>query len=212
MRIMYDSVTPSAIPKDAQLVAGYVDGLYKWSDADWASWAHVPQVRIAVFATTNDGNCADVENLDMTPATVIDWIKLRRAAGVDPSVYCGISDWLSIQRNCIAAGIAPPHHWLANWDSVAAVYAGDVAHQYTNGAGYDTSAVLDYWPGVDPLPPPAPPGPGGDIVTEEQVIAVMDKYLAVDIDQGTSAQALIQAILARIGAAGKALDLSQPIP
>lgn len=212
MRTLYDSVDASAIPPDAQLVAGYVDGRYVWSAADWAAWAHVPQVRIAVFATTNDGNCADVETGDMSALTVIEWLKLRRAAGVDPSVYCGHEDWFAIQGGCIDAGIPFPHHWLADWDGRQALYNGDVAHQWTNGPAYDTSVAADYWPGVDPLPPTPAPGPGGDIVTEQQVRAVIDQYLAADIQQGDSAQALIKALIARIGAAGQALSLDKPIP
>lgn len=212
MRTLYDSVDAAAIPAGVQLVAGYVDGRYAWSAADWARFPGAPQVRIAVFATTNDGNCADVETGDMTPSTVIDWLKLRRGSGVDPTVYCGYVDWLSIQQLCADDGIAPPHHWLADWDGRQVVYAGDVAHQFANGAGYDTSVALDYWPGVDaPLPDPGP-GPGGNDMTEQQVIAIIDRYLAADIHQGTSAQALMLALLARIGTAGKALSLDQPPP
>lgn len=40
-RTMYDSTNPGAIPASAALVAGYVDGLYRWSDAAWARFAGV---------------------------------------------------------------------------------------------------------------------------------------------------------------------------
>lgn len=212
MRRMYDSVTASKIPQDAELVAGYVDGAYAWSEADWALWAHVPHVRIAVLPTTNDGNCADVEAQDMTPTTVVDWVVLRRRSGVDPSVYCSLAPWPEVRQAFDDRGVAQPHYWIASWDGSEAIPAGAVAKQYLNGADYDSSAVGDYWPGVDPVIDYPPPGPGPEDLTEVRVRQIIDRYLATELGQGDSAQALIQAILARIEGASEALDLSKTAP
>lgn len=234
MRIMYDSVTASKIPSDAQLIGGYVDGMYAWSAEDWANWSHVPQVRIAVFPGTDDGNCADVEQFDMTPQSVVGWVQMRRRAGVDPSVYCSRAPWPTVRQAFDDANEPQPHYWIADWDGLAVLPVGAVAHQYVNGPDFDTSVVADYWPGVDPAPvvpapepvpapvepvpapepaptPPAPPVPAQGL-TEADVIAIIDRYLAAEIGQGSSAQLLIEAILARLQAASDALNLNRPAP
>ena len=78
-RIFYDAVTAGKIPKNPQGVMGYVDGLYKWSDKDWALFGpSVVKVPIAVFASTNDGHVLDVEQGDATPAQSVDWVLMRR--------------------------------------------------------------------------------------------------------------------------------------
>jgi len=206
---MYDSITAGLIPRDAQLVAGYVDGLYAWSADDWALFADIPHVRIAVFPTTDDGNCANVEAGDMTPENVVGWVELRRAAGVDPSVYCSAASWATVRAQFQAQGVAEPHYWIATWDSVQAIPPGAVAHQYDNGPNFDTSIVADYWPGVDPMTAPTPAPSPTDPAFAAAVRAVVDQYLAVDIQQGASAQALLQALLKRMQAASDALNLGK---
>lgn len=158
MRTMYDAVTPSNIPTSAQMVAGYVDGRYAWSAADWARFPGAVKVRIAVFASTNDGHVLDVERYDATPAQAVGWVQRRRDAGVDPTVYCGYStngySWALVINAFKSAGVAEPHYWVAAYPGNGAnLYPGSVAHQYadpvTSGGNYDLSVVADYWPGVD---------------------------------------------------------------
>lgn len=183
MRTMYDSVDASKIPATAQLVAGYVDGHYAWSAADWERFPGLPQVRIAVYSTTDDGNCADVETGDMAPADVVGWVQRRRAAGLDPSVYTSLDNWERVQAAFEYAGEPAPYWWIAAWSGDPTVMAGTIAHQYANGTGYDTSVVADYWPGVDPAP--AGSGAPGAV--------------------GASAQGAIQTVISRLQAAGRAL-------
>ena len=57
-----------------------------------------------------------------------------------------------------------------------------------------------------PTPAPSPTDPA----FAAAVRAVVDQYLAVDIQQGASAQALLQALLKRLQAASDALNLSKP--
>lgn len=155
MRTMYDSVTAANIPADAAMVAGYLDGLYRWSASDWARFPNAVKVGIAVFASTNNGMVLDVEKGNATPEEAPIWIKARRAAGCDPTVYCSKDTQPAIQAACQAQGVAEPHWWIAWYSApdhstplpgtMALQYAADVA-----GPGsYDVSVVVDSWPGVD---------------------------------------------------------------
>lgn len=154
---MYDAADPGGIPRGASMVAGYVDGQYAWSPGQWGMFPKAVKVRIAVDPATNDGHVFDgpPDNGDWTH--VVGWVRMRRQAGADPSVYTDGDQWGLAQQTFRAAGVAEPHWWIAVWNGVADVPAGMVAHQYANnGNAYDLSAVLDYWPGVDPAPAPAP--------------------------------------------------------
>jgi len=153
-RSMYDGVDASRLPAGAQLVAGYVDGLYAWSDADWARFPNSVKVRIACFADTDDGEVLDVEPGNATPAESVDWVLMRRRAGADPTVYMNTSTWPTVRSAFAARNVAEPHYWVAQYDGVATLPAGAHAKQYYNNdqAGYDLSVVADYWPGIDRAP------------------------------------------------------------
>ncbi|MBS2962909.1 hypothetical protein KGA66_07635 [Actinocrinis puniceicyclus] len=153
-RTMYDGVDASLLPTSAELVGGYVDGLYRWSAANWTRFPDAVKVRIAVFPTTNDGHVLDVEPGNATPAESVDWVLMRRHAGVDPTVYMSYSTWPQLRSAFQARGVAEPHYWVALYDGVATIPAGAVAKQYYNNnqLGYDLSVVADHWPGVDPSP------------------------------------------------------------
>jgi hypothetical protein len=157
---MYDTIASDAhlIPANAQMVAGYVDGLYVWSDAEWARFPNATKIRIAVFTSTNDGHVLDCEQGNNTPASSVDWVLMRRKAGIDPTVYCGRNTWWSqIRASFQARGVAEPHYWVADYSAGQSIPAGAIALQYTDTGPYDISVVADYWPGVDPKPtPPAP--------------------------------------------------------
>lgn len=152
---MADSTNPFDIPQGQfPLVAGYVDGIYAWSDAGWLYHTKTVLVGIAVFAGTNAGQVLDVETGDATPAQAVDWVLMRRASGVDPSVYIQLSRLQELLDAFAARGVARPHLWVAAWDNSPTLYSYSAAHQYANptltGFHYDLSAVVDYWPGVDP--------------------------------------------------------------
>lgn len=157
---MWDSTTAADLPADAGMVAGYVDGLYAWSPADWARFPAATRVRIAVFADTDDGHVLDVEKGNATPAQAPGWVRLRRAAGVDPTVYCARGSWASLSAQFTVQHVAAPHWWIADWTGSPHLPAGASACQWADsvltGYHYDVSAVADHWPGVDP-DPPAPP-------------------------------------------------------
>lgn len=158
MRTMYDAVTAANIPADARMVAGYIDKikLQPWSAADWARFPTAVKVTIVKKASTNDGHVLDVEPGDATPAQAPGWVRMRRAAGADPTVYMNLSTWPTVRQAFIDQGVAQPHYWVALYDGdpawragwaelgcVAKQYAGDVDRKY------DLSSVADHWPGVD---------------------------------------------------------------
>ena len=152
-RTMYDAITPSNIPVTAQMVAGYVDGRYAWSSADWARFPHSVKARIAVFSSTADGHILDVEAGCSTPGNAPGWVVRRRAAGIDPTVYCSLSAWPTVRAAFATAHVAEPHWWVAAYPGNGAqLYPGSIAHQYANPGPVDISVVADYWPGVDPAP------------------------------------------------------------
>jgi hypothetical protein len=150
MRTMYDSVRAASIPRDAAMVAGYVDGGYRWTDSDWRLFPNAVKVRIAVFVSTNDGVVLDVENGDATPGQAPGWVRNRRLSGIDPSVYCSATAWPSVRAAFASSGVVEPHYWIAAYPGGGpTVPNGAVAHQYEDVGPYDVSAVNDYWPGVD---------------------------------------------------------------
>lgn len=152
-RTMYDSVDPFAIPASAQMVAGYVDGIFVWSDAGWARFPAAVKVRIAISANTNDGDVGDMESGDMTPQSLVSWVRMRRQAGADPSGYLSFDRWQEARDAFAAAGEPEPHWWVALYDDVPVIPDGAVAKQYAGSAltqaNFDLSEVADHWPGVD---------------------------------------------------------------
>ncbi|WP_309115954.1 hypothetical protein [Saccharothrix sp.] len=112
------------------------------------------RVRIAVFSSTNDGVVLDVEpGCTWPPELAPGWVRMRRRAGVDPTVYCNLSHLGALRAAFDAAGVPQPHYWVARYDGRPEIPAGTVAKQYADdkllGKHYDMNAVADYWPGVD---------------------------------------------------------------
>lgn len=155
MRRMYDGIDPSRLPADGDLYAGYVDGNWPWAK-DPATLVHGRKpLRIAAHASTDDGVVGDGPPDNGTWAEWVAWTVRRRAAGADPTVYTNASSWAAGRSAFEAAGVAQPHWWIADYDGDPTIPAGAAAKQYATAAGYDTSAVADHWPGVDPAPAPA---------------------------------------------------------
>lgn len=164
---MYDSVTSHDIPASAQMVAGYVDGLYAWSLLDWELHLGATKVRITVTGATLDAHVADVERGDLTPAQGAQWAKAMIAAGKTPALYFSRSQFGAVNAAMLAEGIDSSHWtvWAADWTGQPHLLPGTYATQYADpaygsGGHYDLSLVADYWPGIDPPPqPPKPPVP-----------------------------------------------------
>lgn len=156
-RVCYDSVTATDIPTSAEMVAGYVSGPYAWSSADWARFPGRPHVTVATQANVNAGAVLDCETGDATPAQCPGWAQGRRAAGVDPTIYCNFSSWGAVQAAFSNAGMPQPWYWIAEWDGIQNVPTLNgitaVAKQYAgssqSGGHYDLTYVPGVWPGID---------------------------------------------------------------
>lgn len=149
-RTMYDSVTASDIPQDADMVAGYVDGPYAWSPDDWGSFDHATVVHISINPHHDAGDVLDVEQGDARPSQAPNWVQKRRRAHVDPVVYCSANLWPAVRDVFDKTDVSPPHWWVADWTGHPHVPAGAVACQYASaeqvGHHYDLSRVTSGWP------------------------------------------------------------------
>lgn len=159
MRTMYDSVTAADIPTTATMVAGYVDGVPRWSPADWARFPGAIKVRIALDPATDDGHVLDIERGAANPDQAPGWVRRRRAAGVTPTVYCSLALWPAVRQQFAVQYVDEPLYWIAAYPGGGPLNVPDgaVAHQFAgentgSGGHYDLSAVRDYWPGVDAGP------------------------------------------------------------
>lgn len=154
MRTLYDSTTPlRSVPADAQMVAGYVNGLYTNFATIRTAFPNAVHVSIAVTAVA-DAMVLDVETGDASPADAPWWCQRQRARGQLPTVYCNLSTWPQVRSAFQTHGVAEPCWWIADYDGVAQLSPGSVAKQYRSDTAQnlDYSVVADYWPGVDPAP------------------------------------------------------------
>jgi hypothetical protein len=208
MRTFYDAIHPANIPTTAQGVAGYVDGRYAWTAADWARFPHAVKARIAVFSSTNDGHVLDVEAGCSTPANAPGWVVRRRRAGVDPTVYCSLSQWPVVRAAFAAAKVAEPHWWVAAYPGNGAnLYPGSIAHQYANPGPVDISIVADYWPGVDTTPTPPPED---DMFTDADRSMLQTAYKLLQEQQLRNAPVVATAVAGIPAATAKAVVAALP--
>lgn len=152
MQTLYDSDNPDSIP-DGVWAAGYCDGYAAraWNARGWARFPNA--LKIAVFASTNDGKVGDVERGDMLPWELPNWVLMRRAAGEDPWGYVNMSNWGPTRTEFQLRGIPEPHWWVALYDGVPTIPPGAIAKQYANQAiipgnpHYDLSVVSSAYGG-----------------------------------------------------------------
>jgi hypothetical protein len=146
MTTMYDSVTAADIPASALFVAGYVDGRYAWSAADWNRFPNALRLGISVFGNTAD--VLDVETGDATPSDAVQWVANARAHGRPyPGVYCNASAWPTVRATFDAHQVAEPWYWIADYDNRRDIPSGAVAKQYINdpasGGHFDLSVISE---------------------------------------------------------------------
>ena len=188
-RLMYDSTDASAIPADARMVAGYVDGLYRWSIADWARFPNAVKAHIAVNPATNDGDVLDIEPGNWDAVASVDWVIQRRADGLEqPTVYCGSwapgYNWQDVLDAHAARGVPAPLIWYANYATGPTIPDGCIGHQYADVGPYDLSVVADFWPGLDVAPPaPQPPTTGPDVTSALGRLMVARRNIRDSSDQ-----------------------------
>lgn len=141
--LMYDSSSPTDIPRDAPAVAGYVDGAYAWPDDGWSRFTGL-KLDITVFGNVAD--VLDVENGDATPDQAVDWVRTMRGAGyVYPGVYCSSNLWPTVRATFDAHKVDPPWYWIADYDGRPDIPEGAVAKQYQDAFGsgghFDLSVI-----------------------------------------------------------------------
>lgn len=177
---MYDGINSLAegIAKsfpDAAMVAGYVNGDYAWTQAEWDLFPHAVKVQISVTASANAGDVLDVESGNATPAQTAGWIKTRKAAGYyRPTIYCSLATVPAVRQGTGAYILGEDYDiWVADWTgsphevtAPGTPTATCSATQYENTADYDASAVYDDgWPhrtastSTPPKPTKAPAEP-----------------------------------------------------
>lgn len=183
-RIMYDSVNPFAIPKDAQMVLVYVDGIYKWSQAGRDRFKHAKQVTCSAIGAVS-AQVGDVEDgCIWPPANAVPWVQRARRDGYDPTVYVNeINDWGPVREAFRRAGVPEPHYWVANYNGVRTIPAGSVGRQYAHpstppgnpqgpwhtAGHWDESWIADFWPGVDNDGPGGGGGAGDDMPSVPEI-------------------------------------------
>jgi hypothetical protein len=151
-RIMFDSVNPGLIPTTAEIVAGYIDGKYVWSAADWARFPNAQKLQINVTGDASHGGLAlDVETGDATPADAPAWYDARVAAGVKGGliIYCNRSTLPAVES---AMGSRSYYRWVATLDGTINIpgytpLAGPAAVQFLGqeqiGVNVDMSLVMN---------------------------------------------------------------------
>jgi peptidoglycan hydrolase-like protein with peptidoglycan-binding domain len=167
MGTMYDSETPAAIPSDAEIVAGYVDG--QWPDYDelvtlFPNARHV-SITVSGMSTALVGDC---EKGDMSPAGLAIWVKAEIGAGRRPTLYYSKDNAGAVSAALLAEGLAltAVDYWVADWTGEAHLLPGTVATQWASpgtgsGGNYDISETVEAWPpaSVEPAPEPSPVPP-----------------------------------------------------
>lgn len=214
MRLMYDSVSANAIPANATMVAGYVDGRFAWTAANWARFPNAVKVRISAVGHVL-AEVFDVEDgCIWPPAKVVPLVVAARKAGIDPTVYVNErNDWGPTKAAFDAAGVPHPHWWVANYDGndeyiPASAVARQFAHppnsaghtdparpgQLTVAGHYDLSVVRDYWPGIDSRASGGGGGAGDEMQADERN-ALMSTYAAIYYKGGSQGD---QSIIERL--------------
>lgn len=178
---MYDGLNSdaSAIARafpNAKYVAGYVDGLYVWSSADWELFPHATHIRISAIpgsSTALTADVADCETGDYTPAQAAAWAVAKRKAGCfRPTIYCNLSTAPAVRAATGSLVLGVDYDmWLADYTGRPFEYTFSdgrkaVLTQFSDAGGfYDESAVYDSgWPHRSAPKPPVPSGPVRHVV------------------------------------------------
>jgi hypothetical protein len=204
-RTMFDGIAQNAqaIAKafpSASLIAGYVDGRFAWSTAQWDLFPHAAHVKISAIpgsTTALTADVADCETGDYTPVQAGSWVFAKKKAGYHrPTVYCSLSNapQVRVATGSLVLGI-DYDMWLALWDNNPAQYVFPdgrlpAAKQYNHdisGGIADISAVYpDGWP-FRTAPGPAPSGPYRHVVAQGNTHSLY----RIAADRGTDEDKLI---------------------
>jgi hypothetical protein len=162
---MYDGINSLAagIAREfphATKIAGYDNGYYAWTQAEWDLFPHADHIHISVTASASTGDVLDVEIGDATPDQTHGWISMRKSAGLfRPTIYCSLGTVPAVRNGTREYILGKDYDiWVARYDgSTLNVYTGTVAKQYAALTDYDLSVVYDTnWPYRKAPAPPQP--------------------------------------------------------
>ena len=149
-RTMYDSVNPLDIPLHAEMVAGYVNGEFKWPAHSWSRWDRKREVHIDVNGSyPQDSDVLDIEKGDAGPNQARAWIEERVKHG-RACLYFSRDNMGAVAT--AITGLPAVDVWVADWTGVAhtvpvAPNMHLVAVQFKNTPSFDLSVVYDtVWP------------------------------------------------------------------
>jgi hypothetical protein len=159
--LMYDGINSLAAGiarqfPNATKVAGYLNGIYAWSQAQWNLFPHADHVTISVTAAANAGDVLDVEVGDAAPNQAAGWIAMRKAAGLyRPTIYCSRSVIPAVRAGTGSYVLGKDYDiWVADYTgsphpvtAPGTPSATCAATQYESTANWDASMVYDTdWP------------------------------------------------------------------
>lgn len=164
-RFMYDGINSLAVGianhiatiTPRPMVAGYLDGSYVWSPAEWKIMQNSVRVGIVVRATSNFGDVLDVENGDASPDQTGPWIEMRKSMGyLRPTVYCSLNTVPAVRIGTGKYVLGVDYDiWVAHYDGSTSpdtvpgpgLPAKFAAKQFLAAGRWDVSAVYDDgWP------------------------------------------------------------------
>lgn len=186
---VYDSTEPSAIPDTAPAVAGYIDGRYAWSQADWDLFPKAYHLTITVFADAA-AQAFDITDAGNANAYVAAGAMANRLADRQWSLAYSNRDGLpGVIQGLRAKGLhlTDAQYWPAPGVYLWAADPTTLSHtqvawapvqplmvQYAWMGTYDVSATVGGFPGLPPIPTPVPLPP--PIVESEEDM----KYVFVE--------------------------------
>lgn len=167
-RFMLDALDidnfPSPIPVTT-LLASYVDHPEYDVQPFTLLQQRYPNHRlVSIAAHGGDAQVCDVESGAMTPTDVPGWVSRQRMlVRSQPWCYATKTNWLRVLTQCFITVTRPPLWWKADWSDGPEIPVGAIGTQYAANGKWDTSVLLDYIPGFDPLS--ANPLGDGTIIT-----------------------------------------------
>jgi hypothetical protein len=207
---MYDAVTPGNLPRNARLVAGYIDGLYR--NMDEIDRAEPNAVHVTIAVDWRDrAMVLDRETGDASAEQAVAWCRttMHDVPNTHLTVYNNTFDWPGTRAAFHAAGEPEPQWWVAHYDGDPAIPPGAVAKQYASNSAYDTSSVADHWPGVDPEVDVTPTEllmtrvpeavlPNGYVPTVQDLLNGADKHAVQAVQEAQAAHASVMALTANV--------------
>lgn len=133
---MFDSISVSEIPKNAEAVAGYVGGYWPTFEELVKRFPRAHKLSIAVNSH-EDADCLDVEKGDATPQDVPGWYMRQRLKGKKlPCFYASLSVMPEVVKELHDHGINrnAVRLWVAHWTNEPHIPVGYDACQWTDQA------------------------------------------------------------------------------